>query len=113
MDGLRKLDDGSPALETPRDARIGASGPVLDPLAWIRRITAHIPDPGRHFRPERAEYYLTLARSFGTMSAPSAAASVEKKSTWWTISFDTCPAGIRPGQRMMHGVRIPPSMTML
>lgn len=38
---------GNLALETPTDPRTGATVVVLDPLEWIHRITAHIPDPGR------------------------------------------------------------------
>ena len=48
MDALRKLDERKLALETPPDPRTGATHLVLDPLEWIHRITAHIPDPGRH-----------------------------------------------------------------
>ena len=48
MDALEKLDDGALALETPPDPRTGAIRVVLDPLEWIHRITAHIPDPGSH-----------------------------------------------------------------
>jgi hypothetical protein len=48
MDALRALDDGNLALETPPDPRTGATSITLDPLEWIHRITAHIPDPGRH-----------------------------------------------------------------
>jgi len=48
MDALRKLDDDNLALETPPDPHTGATLMVLAPLEWIRRITAHIPDPRRH-----------------------------------------------------------------
>ena len=48
MDALQKLDDGRLTLETPPDPRTGATSITLDPLEWIHRITAHIPDPGRH-----------------------------------------------------------------
>jgi len=48
MDALDELDDGNLALETPPDPRTGATRVVLDPLEWIHRITAHIPDPGSH-----------------------------------------------------------------
>jgi hypothetical protein len=48
MDALQQLDDGNLALETPPDPRTGATLLALDPLEWIHRITAHIPDPGRH-----------------------------------------------------------------
>jgi hypothetical protein len=48
MDALQKQDDGNPALETPPDPRTGATLLVLDPLEWIHRIAAHIPNPGQH-----------------------------------------------------------------
>jgi hypothetical protein len=48
MDALKKLDDGSLVMETPRDPRTGATSITLDPLEWIHRITSHIPDAGRH-----------------------------------------------------------------
>ena len=48
MDALRKLEDENLALDTPPDPRTGATLVVLDPLEWIHRITAHIPDPGSH-----------------------------------------------------------------
>jgi len=48
MDALQKLEDGRLAMETPPDPRTGATSIALDPLEWIHRITAHIPDPGRH-----------------------------------------------------------------
>jgi len=45
---LRKLEDGNLALETPPDPSTGATRVVLEPLEWIHRITAHIPDPASH-----------------------------------------------------------------
>ena len=48
MDALHKLQDGNLALDTPPDPKTGATAVTLDPLEWIHRITAHIPDPGRH-----------------------------------------------------------------
>ena len=48
LDALQKLNNGRLALETPPDPRTGATFLALDPLEWIHRITAHIPDPGRH-----------------------------------------------------------------
>ena len=48
MDVLERLDDGKLVLETPPDPRTGATRLALDPLEWIHRITAHIPDPGSH-----------------------------------------------------------------
>jgi hypothetical protein len=48
MDALQRLDDGRLALETPPDPRTGVTRLALDPLEWIHRITAHIPDARRH-----------------------------------------------------------------
>jgi hypothetical protein len=48
MDALEKLDDGTLALKTPPDPRTGATRVVRDPLEWIHRISAHIPDPRSH-----------------------------------------------------------------
>jgi len=48
MHALEKLQDGTLSLDTPPDPRTGATRVVLDPLEWIHRITAHIPDPGNH-----------------------------------------------------------------
>jgi len=48
MDALEKQADGRLAMETPPDPKTGATSMEMDPLAWIHRITSHIPDPGRH-----------------------------------------------------------------
>ena len=48
MDALEKVDDGTLSLETPPDPRTSATQVALDPLEWIQRITAHIPDPASH-----------------------------------------------------------------
>jgi hypothetical protein len=56
MDALQKRPDGTLGLETPPDPRTGATLLVLDPLEWIHRITAHIPDPGRHTRRSYGAY---------------------------------------------------------
>jgi len=48
MDALQKRQDGTLAMQTPPDPRTGAILLALDPLEWIQRITAHIPDPGLH-----------------------------------------------------------------
>ena len=48
LDALRRLDNGSLALDTPPDPKTGATCMELDPLEWIHRITSHIPDPGKH-----------------------------------------------------------------
>jgi len=71
MDALRQRGDGTFAMETPRDPRSGATLVVLDPLEWIHRITAHIPDAGQHTR-----------RSYGAYSnrARSTAAAAQDES---------------------------------
>jgi len=56
MDALRQRPDGTLAMETPPDPRSGATLIVLDPLEWIHRITAHIPDPGQHTRRSYGAY---------------------------------------------------------
>ena len=48
MDALEKQADGRLIMETPPDPKTGATSIEMDPLAWIHRITSHIPDPGRH-----------------------------------------------------------------
>ena len=40
---------------------------------------------------------------------PAAARNVGSQSWCWTISLDTTPAGIRPGQRIISGTRKAPS----
>lgn len=47
-DALEKQADGRLAMETPSDPKTGATSIELDPLAWIHRITSHIPDPRCH-----------------------------------------------------------------
>ena len=48
--------------------------------------------------------------SFSTMSgSPAAARNVGSQSWCWTISLDTTPAGILPGQRIISGTRNAPS----
>ena len=50
------------------------------------------------------------AFSFSTMSgSPAAARNVGSQSWCWTISFETVPAGILPGQRISSGTRNAPS----
>ena len=56
MDALQQRPDGTLAMETPPDPRSGATLVVLDPLEWIHRITAHIPDPGQHTRRSYGAY---------------------------------------------------------
>jgi hypothetical protein len=50
MDALKKQPDGTLTLQTPPDPRTGTTSLTLDPLEWIHRITAHIPNPGQHTR---------------------------------------------------------------
>jgi hypothetical protein len=64
MDALQKRRDGTLALETPANPRTGATLLVLDPLEWVHRITACIPDPDRH----SVRYYGTYANQ-GRMTA--------------------------------------------
>jgi len=56
MDALRQRPDGTLAMESPPDPRTGAALLVLDPLEWIHRIAAHIPDPGTHTRHSYGAY---------------------------------------------------------
>jgi hypothetical protein len=70
MDALEKLDDGTLALETPPDPRTGATRVVLDPLEWIHRITAHIPDPGSHCQ----RFYGAYSNRGRVLGAPARAA---------------------------------------
>jgi hypothetical protein len=48
MDALENQADGRLAMKTPPDPKTGATSIEMDQLAWIHRITSHIPDPGRH-----------------------------------------------------------------
>ena len=50
----------------------------------------------------------SIIRSLGT-SAPVRCARVGRMSIVAATSEQTRPAGMRPGQRIMHGTRIPPS----
>jgi hypothetical protein len=56
MDALQQRPDATLAMETPSDPRSGATLVVLDPLEWIHRITAHIPDPRQHTRRSYGAY---------------------------------------------------------
>jgi len=56
MDALKKQPDGTLTLQTPPDPRTGATSITLDPLEWIHRITAHIPEPGQHTRRSYGAY---------------------------------------------------------
>jgi hypothetical protein len=97
MDAFEKLADGTLLLETPRDPRSGATRVVLDPLEWIHRITAHIPDPGSHCQrfygaySNRGRVATARAQRNGGEAAPAPKAhkdgdnsdfSREARSTW-------------------------------
>jgi hypothetical protein len=56
MDALKKQPDGSFTVQTPPDPRTGVTSITLDPLEWIHRIVAHIPDPGQHTRRSYGAY---------------------------------------------------------
>jgi len=94
MDALEKLEDGTLSLDTPPDPRTGATRIVLDPLAWIHRISAHIPDPGSHCQrfygaySNRGRVATARAQEDGGEGAPAhedgdnADLSREARSTW-------------------------------
>jgi hypothetical protein len=69
MDALKKQPDGTLTLQTPPDPRTGTTSITLDPLEWIHRITAHIPNPGQHTRRLYGAY---SNRSRGRVSSPLA-----------------------------------------
>jgi hypothetical protein len=77
MDALEKLDDGRLSLETPPDPRTGATRIVLDALEWIHRISAHIPDPGRHCQ----RFYGTYSNRGRLASTPAAGAGAQAAKT--------------------------------
>jgi len=56
MDSLKTRPDGSLVLQTPPDPRTGQTSIALDPLEWIHRITAHIPERGQHTRRSYGAY---------------------------------------------------------
>jgi hypothetical protein len=80
MDALQQQPDGILAMETPPNPRSGATLIVLDPLGWIHRISAHIPNPGQHTRRSYGAY---SNRARGT--APAAQGKSDR------------PAQARPG----------------
>jgi hypothetical protein len=69
-------------METAPDPRTGATSIALDPLEWIHRITAHIPDPGRHCQRFYGAYSnraRVIASSAGGDSADGAADAQPEK----------------------------------
>jgi hypothetical protein len=111
-----KLQDGNLALETPPDPRTGATAITLDPLEWIHRITAHIPNPGRHCQRFYGAYSnrARVARSsaVGNSAGSAAEAGAEKdksdfsreaRSTWARLLrkiFEADPLICSCGARM-------------
>ena len=107
MDARHKLDDGNLALQTSPDPTTGATSIVLDPLEWIHRITAHIPDPGRHCQRFYGAYSnrarVALCSTHGYSAGSTAAThpeqddsdfSREARSTWVRLIrkiFETDP----------------------
>jgi hypothetical protein len=116
MDALDKRDDGNLVLETPPDPRTGATSIVLDPLEWIHRITAHIPDPGRHCQRFYGAYSnrarIAVAPTVGSSTGSKADThpeqdnsdfSREARSTWARLIrkiFETDPLLCTCGGRM-------------
>jgi hypothetical protein len=115
MDALEKLEDGTLSLDTPPDPRTGATRVVLDPLEWIHRITAHIPDPGKHCQrfygaySNRGRVATARARADGGEDAPAhehadnADVSREARSTWARLIrkiFEADPLLCTCGARM-------------
>jgi hypothetical protein len=83
------------AMETPPDPRTGATWLALDPLEWIHRIAAHIPDPGRHGQRFYGAYSnragIAVSSAHGDSAGPAANVraqqdnsdfSREARSTW-------------------------------
>jgi len=116
MHALEKLNDGKLALETPPDPRTGATRVVLDPLEWIHRITAHIPDPGSHCQRFYGAYSNRGRIVWGGRQADSPAAAApapeprdnshssrEARSTWARLVrkiFEADPLTCACGARM-------------
>jgi hypothetical protein len=116
MDALLKLDDGNLALQTPPDLRTGATFLTLDPLEWIHRVTAHIPDRGCHGQryygaySNRARVYTSSAAGESAGSAAdthpegdNSDFSKEARSTWVRLLkkiFEVDPLICRCGARM-------------
>jgi len=116
MDALQMLEDGNLALETPPDPRTGATVVTLDPLEWIHRIAAHIPDPGRHGQRYYGAYSnragVTRSSAVGDSASSAAHAqphkdnsdfSREARSTWARLLrkiFEVDPLVCACGARM-------------
>jgi len=115
MDALHELDDGHRVFQTPPDPRTGTTLLTLDPLEWIHRITAHIPDPGRHGQRYYRAYSNRARAAISTADGDSAGAaaithpeqdnadcSSEARSTWarllskiFEVDPLLCPCGGR------------------
>jgi hypothetical protein len=116
MDALQPLDDGRLALETPPDPRTGATMLTLDPLEWIHRITAHIPDVGQHCRRYYGAYSNRARTALPSTAGPGGRAAVdahfgkdnsdssrEARSLWARLLrkiFETGPLLCQCGTRM-------------
>jgi len=116
MDALHKLENGNLALETPPDPRTGATSIALDPLEWIHRITAHIPNPGRHNQRFYGAYSnrvrATMSSAVGETAGSATEAGAEKdnadfskeaRSTWARLLrkiFEVDPLVCQCGARM-------------
>jgi hypothetical protein len=115
MDALQKRDDGTLAMQTPPDPRTGAAIVVFDPLEWIHRITAHIPDPGQHNQRYYGAYSnraRVRAQALQDLAAPSAQArpagqdsdfAKQARRTWGRLLrkiFEVDPLLCRCGARM-------------
>ena len=116
MDALEKQADGRLIMETPPDPKTGATSIEMDPLAWIHRITSHIPDPGRHCQRFYGAYsnrgrVSVAAQDDATAGLPAAELperdnsdiSREARSTWARLIkkiFETDPLLCTCGGRM-------------
>jgi predicted nucleic acid-binding protein len=77
MDALHELEDGNLALTTPPDPRTGTTVLTFDPLEWIHRITAHIPNPGSHCQRYYGEYSNRARATVSTASGVNAGAAAD------------------------------------
>lgn len=115
MDALEKRDDATLAMQTPPDPRTGATMVVFDPLEWIHRITAHIPDPGQHNQRYYGAYSnraRVRAQAVQNLADPTAEAgradqdsdfAKEARGTWARLLrkiFEVDPLLCRCGARM-------------
>ena len=77
MNALHKLQDGNLALATPPDPRTGATVLAFDPLEWIHRITAHIPNQGSHCQRYYGEYSNRARATTSPAVGPGATADLQ------------------------------------